>query len=124
MFTTSDAAAVLNACRGTAYPAWTPYLCAFTASPTDSGSFAAEVVGGGYARQLVTLDVPAAKSVHANALLTFNATAGTVITHIGLADAGTGGSLRRYVQLGTPVTVGSSGQVTVAATTGLVDTLA
>ena len=32
-FTTTDAAAILNAGRGTAYAAWTPYFCAFTASP-------------------------------------------------------------------------------------------
>ena len=124
MFTTSDAAAVLNAGRGTAYAAWTPYLCAFTASPTDAGSFAAEVTGGGYARQSVTLSVPATKATNNTAQLTFTATAGVVITHIGLADALTAGSLRRYVALGTAVTVGSSGQVTVAATTGLTDTFA
>ena len=124
MFTTSDAAAVLNAGRGTAYAAWTPYFCAFTASPTDTGSFTSEVVGGGYARQAVTLAVPATKATNNTTQLTFTATAGTVITHVGLADALTAGSLRRYVQLGTPVTVGSSGQVTVAATTGLTDTFA
>lgn len=124
MFTTSDAAAVLNAGRGTAYGVWSPYLVAFTADPTAAGSFTNEVVGGGYARQPVTLAVPAAKGTNNTGLLTFNATAGTVITHTGLADALTGGSLRRYVQLGTPLTVGTSGQVTVAATTGLTDTLA
>ena len=124
MFTTSDAAAVLNAGRGTAYAAWTPYFCAFTASPTDTGSFTAEVVGGGYARQSVTLAVPATKATNNTTQLTFTATAGTVITHVGLADALTAGSLRRYVALGTAVTVGSSGQVTVAATTGLTDTFA
>ena len=124
MFTTSDAAAVLNAGRGTAYPAWTPFLVAFTADPTAAGSFTNEVTGGGYARQSVTLAVPAAKATGNTTQLTFTATAGVVITHVGLADAVTAGALRRYVQLGTPVTVGSSGQVTVAATTGLTDTLA
>ena len=123
-FTTTDAAAILNAGRGTAYAAWTPYFCAFTASPTDTGSFASEVTGGGYARQAVTLAVPSAKATNGTTQLTFTATAGVVITHVGLADALTAGSLRRYVQLGTAVTVGSSGQVTVAATTGLTDTLA
>ena len=123
-FTTTDAAAVLNAGRGTAYAAWTPYFCAFTANPTDTGSFAAEVTGGGYARQSVTLAVPATKATNNTTQLTFTATVGTVITHIGMADAVTAGSLRRYVALGTAVTVGSSGQVTVAATTGLTDTFA
>ena len=123
-FTTTDAAAVLNAGRGTAYAAWTPYLCAFTASPTDAGSFTAELSTGGYARQSVTLAVPATKSTNNTTQLTFTGTAGTVITHIGLADAVTAGSLRRYVALGTAVTIGSSGTVTVAATTGLTDTFA
>ena len=124
MFTTADAAAVLNAGRGTAYAAWTPYFVAFTADPTAAGSFANEVAGGGYARQSVTLAVPATKATNNTTQLTFTATVGTVITHIGMADALTAGSLRRYVQLGTPITVGSSGQVTVAAGTGLTDTLA
>ena len=123
-FTTSDAAAILNAGRGTAYPAWTPFLCAFTADPTVAGLFTNELATGGYARQSVTLAVPASKSTNNTTQLTFTATAGTIITHIGMADAVTAGSLRRYVALGTAVTVGSSGQVTVAATTGLTDTFA
>lgn len=113
-FTTSDATAILNAGRGTAYPAWTPFFCAFTANPTDAGSFTNELTGGGYARQSVTQAVPATKGTSNTAQLAFSATPGAVITHIGLADAVTAGSLRRYVQLGAPVTVGTSGQVTVA----------
>ena len=124
MFTTLDAANVLNAGRGTAYAAWTPYFVAFTADPTAAGAFTNEVTGGGYARQPVTLAVPAAKATNNTTQLTFTATAGVVITHVGIADALTAGALRRYVALGTAVTVGSSGQVTVAATTGLTDTFA
>ena len=124
MFTTLDAANILNAGRGVAYPVWTPFFVAFTSDPTAAGSFTAEVTGGGYARQSVTLAVPANKATNNTTQLTFTATAGVVITHVGMADALTAGALRRYVQLGTPVTVGSSGQVTVAATTGLTDTLA
>lgn len=114
-FTNSDAQAVLNAGRGTAYPAWTPYLAAFTADPTAAGTLTAELSGGGYARPAVTLAAPTGKATSNSAQLTFSATAGTVITHIGLADAATAGTLRRFVPVnGGSVTVGSSGQVTVA----------
>ena len=125
MFTTSDAAAVLNAGRGTAYAAWTPYVCLFTADPTAAGVFTNELTGGGYARQSVTLGAPASKATSNTAQITFSATAGTVITHVGLADSlsgTTGTALRRYVALGTSVTVGSSGQVTIAIG-ALTDTL-
>lgn len=120
MFTTSDAHAILNAGRGTAYPVWTPYVCLFTADPTAAGSFTNEVSGGGYARQSVTLAAPASKATSNTALLTFSVTAGTVITHVGLADASSTGTLRRYVA--QSLTVGSSGQVTVAIG-ALTDTL-
>jgi hypothetical protein len=112
--TTTDAAAVLNAMRGTAYAAWTPYLCAFTAAPPTDGTFANELSGGSYARQPVTFAVPSAKSSTNSAAISFSATAGTVITHIGLADAVSTGGLRRYAALGSSVTVGTSGVVTVA----------
>lgn len=124
-FTTSDATAVLNAGRGTAYAVWTPFFCAFTASPTDAGSFTNELAGGSYARQAVTQAAPATKSTNNSAAIAFSATPGTVITHAGLADSvsGTSGTaLRRYVALGSPVTVGSSGAVTIAVG-ALIDTL-
>lgn len=123
MFTTTDAHAILNAGRGTPYPAWSPHFCAFTANPTDAGTLTSELTGGGYARQPVTLAAPASKATSNTAQVAFNATAGTVITHIGLADALTAGTLRRYVQLAQSVTVGTSGQVTIA-TNQLTDTLA
>lgn len=122
-FTTSDAQAILNAARGTAYPIWTAYACLFTADPTAAGAFTNELTGGGYARQSVTLVAPTGKATSNSAQLTFSATAGTVITHVGLADALTVGILRRYVALGASVTVGTSGQVTVAVG-ALTDTLA
>lgn len=122
-FTTSDAQAILNAGRGTAYPAWTPYFAAFTADPTAAGTLTSELSGGSYARQAVTLAAPTGKATSNTTQLTFSATPGAVISHIGLADAATAGTLRRYVALGASVTVGSSGQVTVAIG-ALTDTLA
>jgi hypothetical protein len=122
-FTTSDATAVLNAGRGTAYAAWTPYFAAFTANPTDAGTLTAELSGGSYARQAVTLGAPATKATSNTAQVAFSATPGVVITHIGLCDAATAGTLRRYVALGSSVTVGTSGQVTIAIG-ALTDTLA
>lgn len=122
-FTTTDAANVLNAQRGTAYGAWTPFLAFFTASPTDAGTTTAELSGGGYARQSVTFGVPSNKvSANTNAL-TFSATPGTVITHIALMDAASAGTMRRWIALGSSVTVGTSGQVTVAVG-AITDTLA
>jgi hypothetical protein len=120
-FTTSDAAALLNTLRGTAYPAWTPYFAAFTANPTDAGTLTSELSGGSYARQAVTFGAPASKAIANTAQIAFSATPGTVITHVGLCDAATGGTLRRYFALGSSVTVGTSGQVTIAVS-ALTDT--
>jgi hypothetical protein len=120
--TNSDGAAILNAMRGTGYAAWTPYLVAFTADPTVAGATTNELTGGSYARQAVTFGVPSSKSTNNTAAVTFSATAGTVITHIGLADAVTGGTIRRFVALSPSVTVGSPGTVTVPIG-ALVDTL-
>lgn len=96
MFTTSDAQAIINASRGTPYPAWTPHLAAFTANPTDAGSLTSELAGSGYARQVVNLAAPTGKATSNAAQVAFSAAAGVVIAYIGLVDALTVGVLRRY----------------------------
>jgi len=95
MMTTTEAANYLNVMRGTAFAAWTPYAVLFTADPGDAGSLAAEVAGSGYARQPPTMGAPSGKSTANTGLLTFSLPAGTVVTHVGFADALTVGTLRR-----------------------------
>lgn len=96
--TTAEAANYLNVMRGTAFAAWTPFAALFTADPGDAGSLAAEVVGSGYARQALTMGAPSgtpAKQSANTGQLTFALAAGTVVTHVGFADALTAGTLRR-----------------------------
>lgn len=96
--TTAEAANYLNVMRGTAFAAWTPYAALFTADPGDAGSLAAEVAGSGYARQAPTMGAPSGTSAKQSAntgQLTFALAAGTVVTHVGFADALTAGTLRR-----------------------------
>ncbi len=96
--TTAEAANYLGVMRGTAFPAWAPFAALFTADPGDAGSLAVEVVGGGYARQAVTMGAPSgnpAKQSANTAQLTFSVTPGTVVTHAGFIDAATVGTLRR-----------------------------
>jgi hypothetical protein len=112
--TNADAAAILGAQRGAGYGTWTPYFCAFTADPTVSGSIVNEVTGGGYARQPVTFGTPSNKASSNTAAITLSATPGTVITHVGLADAATGGPIRRFAAPSPAVTVGSPGTVSIA----------
>ncbi len=77
----------------------TVYLALFTASPTDTGSTAAEVTGAGYARQAITATMSATNattgvSANASAIIFPTATAdwGT-ISHLAIMDAATGGNM-------------------------------
>ena len=84
-------------------------LALFTADPTDTGNLANEVAGGAYARQTVAFTAAAGGSCSNDADVTFpQATAdwGTV-THIGIMNATTGGTMLWHGQLTTPKTVGS-----------------
>jgi hypothetical protein len=109
--TTTEANNYLNVMRGTTFAAYSPFACLFTADPTVAGTLTAEVG----TRQALTFGAPANKATANTGALTFSGLApGTVITHTGIADAASAGALRRYTALGAAITVGSSGQVTVA----------
>jgi hypothetical protein len=84
-------------------------LALFTADPTDTGDLTNEITGGAYARQTVAFTAAGGGSTSNDADVTFpQATAdwGTV-THIGVMNATTGGTMLWHGQLTTPKTVGS-----------------
>jgi len=83
-------------------------LALFTATPTESGG-GTEVSGGAYARQSVTFTV-AGNTASNNAAVEYpTATAdwGT-ITHVGVYDATTGGSLMAYAALSSSKSIETS----------------
>jgi hypothetical protein len=87
-----------------------------TASPTDTGSVAAEVSGGLYARQAVTFGAAVGGTSSNTGIVTFpTATApwGTV-THIGLHN-NTGGTMLYYGALTTSKVVDTGDTVSFAA---------
>lgn len=83
------------------------WLALLTADPTKSGSFAAEISGGGYARQPIlaamsTVNLSTGISTNTTTIQTASATVDLgIITHLGLSDDETGGTMRYYAQLET-----------------------
>lgn len=111
-------AAILNhLLRATAWPKPLGiYVALFTADPGESGSLAAEVTGGGYARVLCgpsdeawALPVDGDKTFTNAAAVTFPGptAAWGDVTHFGLCDAATGGLVLASGALDTPTTIGS-----------------
>ncbi len=79
----------------------TVYVALFSADPTDTGSFAAEASGGGYARQALTLGAPSSPGgVSTNsAAVTFPTASadyfsGSNVTHFAICDAVSGAGTR------------------------------
>ena len=104
-----------NAQFAYSFPA-TVYSGLFTADPTDTGSQAAEVSGGAYARQAISWGTISSGSVSNSGAITFPvATApwGT-ITHTAILDALTTGNMLYKGALGTAKTVGTGDQVSFA----------
>lgn len=105
--------AVLNAARGTALAAWTPYAALFSSAPSDAAG-GTELSGSGYARQAVTFSAPTAaapsgRSIANSGTVTFGPATGTAwtnATHFGVYDALTGGNYRGGAALDTPKAVG------------------
>ena len=92
-------------------PPTTLYLALFTVAPTAAGG-GTEVAGGAYARQVIALTAPSTPGVTDNtALITFptpSANWGT-ITHGGVFDASTAGSMLLFGALVQPKVVSSGG---------------
>lgn len=92
-FTTSTAQKIINMIlRNTAFtqPS-TVYISLHTADPGDTG--ANEVSGGSYARKAITFAAPSGKSTSNNVTLEWTNMPACTVTHIGLWDAQTGGTL-------------------------------
>ena len=93
--------------RNTTYnQAGTVYLALFESDPTDANT-GSEKSGGGYARQPVTFVAPTDGGSSNSADIIFPAAIGdwSVVSHIGIMDAATGGNLIMHQILTNPVTV-------------------
>ena len=96
---------VLNAMRGTALTAWTPYAGLLTAVADAEAGTVTEIAYTGYARQAVTFGAPAAGTVTNSGVVSFGqmtAGAGGTAMAVGYYSAATGGELRYVVALDTP----------------------
>ena len=96
--------------RGTTYTGTASvYMALFSVSPTDDGS-GTELVGSGYARQLITFDPGSLGTVVSNNTVTFGpalATWSTAVA-IGIMNANAGGSVLYYKPINNSVQTGAS----------------
>lgn len=74
------------------------FVALFTADPTETGSTAAEVTGGGYARQALPIAAAATDGSNGTSATTtadiiFPDMPACVVTHVGILDAVTGGNM-------------------------------
>lgn len=92
----------------TAYGIPTPYLALHTANPDEDGS-GAELSGTGYARAAITFNAASnGEATGPTSAIEFTNSGGTSwtqVTHFGLWDASTAGSLLYYGALTTPKTI-------------------
>jgi len=104
-FTTSTAQKIINAIlRNTSFTQpTTVYISLHTGDPGDSG--AKEVSGGSYARKAITFAAPSGKSTSNNITLEWTNMPACTVTHIGLWDAATSGTLWWTGQLTTSKTL-------------------
>lgn len=94
------------------------YISLHTADPGETGSFANEVSGSGYTRAQVLFASSAGTGETQNSnLVTFPTSTGSwgTITHFGLCDALTGGTMLMFGIAGVSTVVGSGFSYTVAA---------
>lgn len=92
-FTTSTAQKIINMIlRNTTFTQpTTVYISLHTANPGDTG--ANEVSGGSYARKAITFAAPSGKSTSNNITLEWTNMPACTVTHIGLWDAASAGTL-------------------------------
>ena len=103
--------------RGIGYtPPAAVYVALYTDDPTDNDT-GTELSGGGYARKLVTFGTATDGTVTTNADVIFAAATAdwTAVTHVGIRDAATGGSLLFYGELSSSVTVVAGDNFRIAA---------
>jgi hypothetical protein len=100
--------AVLNAVlRSVSYTSTTVYVGLFTADPTVSGSQAAEVTGGSYARVAVTFGAPVLGVSATTGITTFPMASASwgVVTHGAILDAAAAGNMLYQGALASSKTV-------------------
>lgn len=88
----------------------TPHVALYTANPTDAGT-GTEVTGGSYARQDITFGAVTAKSMSNDAIVSFAGLPAATITHWGIKDAVTGGTLKVYGVLDQSITALAGDQI-------------
>lgn len=92
----------------------------FTADPGEAGSQAAEVTGGGYARQLITFSAassgaPSSTSNSADVLFPVATSSWGTPTHFGIMDATTAGNMLYHGSITTPKAIDTDDQVKLPA---------
>lgn len=88
----------------------TPFLALYTSSPTVGGG-GTEVSGGSYARQPITYSAITGGSMSNSSAITYNGLPNSTITHYGVLNAATGGTLKGFGALNSPVSVVSGDQL-------------
>lgn len=88
----------------------TPYLALYTSSP-NAGGGGTEVSGGSYARQAITFGSITSGSMTNSSAITFSGLPNSTITHYGILNASTSGTLKVYGALNSTAVVISGDQV-------------
>ena len=88
----------------------TPYLALYTASP-NAGGGGTEVSGGSYARLPITFSSITSGTMSNTASIVFSGLPNATITHYGVLNAATGGTLKVYGTLNSSAAVRDGDQV-------------
>lgn len=88
----------------------TPYLALYTSSP-NAGGGGTEVTGGSYARAAITFGSITGGSMTNSSAITFSGLPNSTITHYGILNASTGGTLKVYGALNSSAAVVTGDQV-------------
>lgn len=88
----------------------TPFLALYTASPSPSGG-GTEVAGGSYSRLALTFGAISSGSMSNTAALTFSGLPNSTVTHYGILNASTGGTLKVFGALNSLAVVVSGDQI-------------
>ena len=87
----------------------TPYLALFTSSPNAGGG--GTELAGSYARQPITYGAISSGSMSNSAAITYTNLPNATITHYAVFNAATGGTMKGYGALNSPVVAVTGDQV-------------
>jgi len=98
---------VLNSITGD-----TPYIALYTNNPTaaDTGT---EVTGGSYVRKSVSFGSITSGSVSNVSSITFSGMPNTTVSHWGIKNASTGGTLKVFGAFTTPIVLQAGDDITI-----------